>query len=151
MALVNSARQLLFRHPSFWNENEPELLLDQVMEDPRVIASEKWVYNSIASQTTAFVATLDELTINCGFCLENGPFNAGFENGKNNCFRRVVSHPSGETSGELYTLLCIIFSIYLHWRRGGTRIKPPFACSIARLSCIQQCYRRTMYMGYLLS
>jgi hypothetical protein len=94
MALVTSARQLLFRHPSFWDESEePELLLEQVLEDPRVIAGEKWVYSAISSQTTPFIASLDENTINVGFCLENGV--------QKNCFRRIVSHPAGETSGKL--------------------------------------------------
>ncbi|KAG7671365.1 hypothetical protein Ndes2437B_g04007 [Nannochloris sp. 'desiccata'] len=95
-SVVTSARQLLFRHPSFWAEDEqPEQLLEQVMEDPRVIASEKWVYTAISSQTTPFIASLDENTINVGFCLENGA--------QKNCFRRIIAHPSGETSG--YTWL----------------------------------------------
>jgi len=94
-SVVISARQLLFRHPSFWAEDEqPEQLLEQAysLSTPRVIASEKWVYTAISNQTTPFIASLDENTINVGFCLENGA--------QKNCFRRIVAHPSGETSGE---------------------------------------------------
>jgi hypothetical protein len=89
---VTNARQLLFRHPSFWAEDEPGLLPGQVMEDPRVIAGEKWVYNQLSEQTTPFIASLDENTINVGFCLEN--------TAQKNCFRRIVAHPSGQTSGK---------------------------------------------------
>ena len=62
------------------------------MEDPRVIAGEKWVFTALSGQTTPFIASLDENTVNVGFCLEN--------TAQKNCFRRIVADPCGQTSGK---------------------------------------------------
>ena len=83
-------RTSLLRHPSFWAQEEPVHLIDQVLEDSGVIASEKQVYAALSSQTTMMVANLDEHTCN-----------VGFHSSQNDCFRRLLASGAGETSGEL--------------------------------------------------
>ena len=87
-------RSLLFRHPSFWAEEEAEQLPNQLIEDPRVFGAERHIYNALAAQVTPFIAALDELTLNVGPLVGSATLSR-------DVFKRCISSLPEITTGAL--------------------------------------------------
>jgi len=86
-------RAQLWRHPSFWAEEDAEQLPNQIVEDPRVYGTEKQIYHAISSQVCPFIATLDEYSVNVGPLLSS-------ESQPQAVIKRCLSSPPGNTTGE---------------------------------------------------
>ena len=83
------ARASLFRHPSFFAEDDLDSLVEQFVEDPRLLNSEAGIYDSIASTTTPFVSPLDEMAVNIGPLANLSPSNE-----RRDVFRRLLANLS---------------------------------------------------------
>jgi len=86
-------RSVLWRHPSFWAEEDAAQLPDQLVESPAVISSEQQCFNALASQTTPFIVCLDEATINVGFSSQGH---------KKDSFKRVLAAPHEQITGNSF-------------------------------------------------
>lgn len=87
------ARISLLRHPSFWDETQAEQLIQQILEDPRLVNSEQGMYDNIAMQTVPFVAPLDEASVNVGFISTQSAASGA----KKDVFRRLLANISAES------------------------------------------------------
>lgn len=88
------ARTALFRHPSFWGEDEAEQLVGQIVEDKRVTNAEQQIFLTLAAQTTPFVASLDEATVNVGHLCPS----EGIET--KDVFKRILEAPFNVLTGK---------------------------------------------------